>query len=227
MLHYIASVINSFNQAIPCRHEQRPTSMPAPNLHSNSSFACICLSKTQTGMHRHREAIKSTGTICWCLLCNTHLGGVPVGEPECAPHNPLCRHRITATRKATPTQTTCPHWMPAQRAMSIKFSPPTTLLAKRSAKDVPYATFGTRLAIVLSTRRSKPNTACPHANTSAPVGQPHVLRACSHTPCIKAMALSGDMRCRSRSCIRARGVLKSDLVGCGSIHECPNTGSHV
>ncbi len=56
------------------------------------------------------------------------------------------------------------YWMPAQRAMSMKFSPPTTLLAKRSANDVPYAAAGMRRAIVRSTSRSRPNTACARSS---------------------------------------------------------------
>ena len=40
------------------------------------------------------------------------------------------------------------HCTPAQRARSIKFSPPTTLLAKRMARVVKYAAAGMRRAMV-------------------------------------------------------------------------------
>ena len=52
------------------------------------------------------------------------------------------------------------HWIPVQRAMSMKFSPPMTLLARRAMSVVAAAAAGIFLATVTSTRCSRPYTSC-------------------------------------------------------------------
>lgn len=70
--------------------------------------------------------------------------------------------RYRSTKSACSTQVTAfeLHWIPVQRAMSIKFSPPMTLLARRAISVVAAAAAGTFLATVTSTRCSRPYTNC-------------------------------------------------------------------
>ena len=60
------------------------------------------------------------------------------------------------------------YWIPVQRAMSIKFSPPMTLLARRAISVVAEAAAGIFLATVTSTKCSKPYTSCKHHSHRSP-----------------------------------------------------------
>ena len=126
------------------------------------------------------------------------------------------------------------HWMPVQRAMSMKFSPPMTLLARRAMSVVAAAAAGIFLATVTSTRCSKPYTSCAHTGSchplahasSQPSGKGRVKEHCRC--CIAAATLGPSMTHRwSSNKLRQQRALQvihsiwNDIPDIGRLPRCP------
>jgi hypothetical protein len=112
--------------------------------------------------------------VCYALQASHHSGnalqssmgpmrpGIPCKLLAIAIAVATAMRRYRSTNSACSTQVTAfgLHWIPVQRAMSMKFSPPMTLLARRAIRVVAAAAAGTFLATVTSTRCSRPYTNC-------------------------------------------------------------------
>lgn len=93
----------------------------------------------------------------------------------------------------------CYYWTPAQRAKSMKFSPPITLLTNRIPIVVKYAIWGTLFAIDMSTNRSKPTTIWYRVFDETPMNNAHTKAVLNKGGTSTESTNPPSLRCRLKS----------------------------